>query len=472
MASSERKIHFVGIGGAGMSGLALVMSGLGAKVSGSDRATSSYTERLRAAGIDVTEGHDATNVPDGAELVVSTAIADDNPELARARELNLRILHRGDLLAELAAQKRCIAVSGTHGKTTTTAMIAHLLHECGRAPAYLVGGEVTVGGVTANAAWGDGEWVVVEADESDRSFLKLHPEVAVVTNIELDHHHTYGGKAELMKAFAEFCEPAAALVVWRDQPELAGLATTGQSVTGFAVRAGALAGAAPEGDLSASEIDEPVDPSIGIGFRLDGGDGGALNGRLGVRGEHNVQNALAALAAARLAGVPCADALAALATFRGVGRRFELIGRSADGAAVYDDYAHHPTEVSAALRTARMAAAGGRVVAVFQPHLYSRTRSLAREFGRALALADAVCVLDVYPARELAADFPGVSGYMVATATADAAPGMPVFWTPTQELAAHALDGLLRPGDLCMTIGAGDVCDLGRRLVAKAGVEV
>ncbi len=477
MAGSGRVVHFVGIGGAGMSGLALVLHGPGVRVSGSDRTASSYTERLLAAGVDVRIGHDAANVPDGAELVVSTAIGDDNAELARARELGLRVTHRGELLAELAGQKRCIAVSGTHGKTTTTAMIAHALAECGRAPSYVVGGEVTVAGVTTNASWGDGEWIVVEADESDRSFLELRPELAVVTNVELDHHSTYGGKAELMAAFAQFCAQASSLVLWHGQPELAALASGGQGVTGFAVEGQPAEGAAmpvAAADLVARALDEPADPTTGIGFELVAGDR-VIPGRLGVRGEHNVRNALAAMAAVGRAGVTPEESFAALASFRGVARRFELVGRTPGGAvpagvAVYDDYAHHPTEVVAALRTARAAAGGGRVVAVFQPHLYSRTRSLARDFGRALALADAVCVLDVYPARELAADFPGVSGHMVATATADAAPGKPVYWTPTQELAGRALGELLRSGDLCITIGAGDVCDLGRELTAGSGV--
>ncbi len=452
-----------------MSGLALVMRRLGAQVSGSDRERSSYTDRLAMAGVTVAIGHDAANVPAGAEVVVSTAIPEDNPELERAREMGLAVLHRSDLLAELAARKRCVAVAGAHGKTTTTAMIAHVLTECGRDPAYFVGGEVRVGGVTSNAGWGDGEWAVVEADESDRSFLKLSPEVAVVTNVELDHHSTYGGKAELFEAFREFCIGPRSLVLWRGQPGLAGLATGDQRVIGYAIDDDRdVPGAAVDAsnDLVAHDLTEPADVDVGTGFvvRIDGEEHVC---QLRVRGRHNVQNALAAVAATGLAGVGTADALAALESFGGVGRRFELLGEESHGARVYDDYAHHPTEVAAALRTARTSAGDGRVVAVFQPHLYSRTRSLARAFGQALALADAVCVLDVYPARERASDYPGVSGYMVATATADARRGLPVYWTPTHELAGRALHGLLRAGDLCVTIGAGDITELGHELAAE-----
>src|SRR3954468_13396127 len=213
---AARRLHFVGIGGAGMSGLALVARALGAAVTGSDRAESSYSQRLRAAGIDPVIGHDAANVPDAADLVVSTAIPESNPELARARELGLRVLHRGDLLAEAAGLKRSIAVAGAHGKTTTTGMLAHLLRETGRDPAFVIGGELRAAGT--NAAWGSGDWIVVEADESDRSFLKLTPDVAVVTNIELDHHTTYGSEADLVAAFDEFAAKAGQVIAWAEAP--------------------------------------------------------------------------------------------------------------------------------------------------------------------------------------------------------------------------------------------------------------
>jgi UDP-N-acetylmuramate--alanine ligase len=430
-----RKLHFIGIGGAGMSGLALVAHALGASVTGSDRADSSYTARLRTAGIEPAIGHDAANVPDSAEVVVSTAIAPDNPELQVAE----RVLHRGDLLAEVAALKRSIAVGGAHGKTTTAAMAAHALVECGRDPAYLIGGELRSTGT--NAAWGAGEWVIVEADESDRSFLKLRPDIAVVTNIELDHHATYASARELDDAFAAFVEPAATTIAW-----------DGVRLPGAPLRYDIGAG-----DLAADELE-----LLPLGSRFTVG---GARVELAVPGRHNVLNALAALAACREAGVPLADAAAALASFSGAGRRFEPHGQTPSGAQVFDDYAHHPTEVRATLEAARRLEAR-RVVACFQPHLYSRTRALARDFGRALALADVVVVLDVYPARERAEDFPGVSGWLVATAAADAAGGRPVFWLPAMDEAARVLERELGAGDVLLTLGAGDVHLLAERLTA------
>lgn len=458
-----RRLHLIGAGGAGMSGLALVARRLGAEVSGSDRAESSYTERLAAAGVEVAIGHDAANVPEGVEIVVSTAIDDDNPELARARELGLKVMHRSDLLSELVSAKpRCIAVAGTHGKTTTTAMIAHMLTECGADPAFFIGGEVNVGGEVANARWGDGEIVVVEADESDGSFLKLSPNIAVITNIELDHHSTWGGGVDaLYDAFARFAADADRCVIWRGQPRLAELVDQHRT-TGFAIEGtpGVLVV-----DLVARHVVTPADPALGTSFKA-GLPGFDIPAELSVRGDHNVLNALAALVATIESGIGSHDAIPAIKSFRGVARRFEALGHTPAGAFVYDDYAHHPTEVAAALKTARETASG-RVVAVFQPHLYSRTQSLARRFGEALALADVAIVMDVYAARERAEDFPGVSGWMIATAAADARPGMRVLWQPSHADAEAALARELRDGDLCMTIGAGDVTALGHRLVGS-----
>jgi UDP-N-acetylmuramate--alanine ligase len=432
-----RRLHFIGIGGAGMSGLALVARALGAGVTGSDRAASSYSERLGAAGIDPAIGHDADNVPAGAEVVVSTAIADDNPELRVARERGQRVLHRGDLLAEASALKRCIAVSGTHGKTTTSAMVAHVLVETGRDPAYLIGGELRSTG--SNAAWGEGEWVVVEADESDRSFLKVAPDVAVVTNIEVDHHGTYSGQLDVERAFAGWVESVATTVAWADAP-----------LPGAEVRYGIGAG-----DLRAEGV---VLDESGARFSVDG-----VDVELRLFGAHNVLNALAALGAARAAGVPLEEAAGALASFRGAKRRFEWRGTTASGAVVVDDYAHHPTEVAATLEAARTTAPR-RLIACFQPHLFSRTRHLQREFGRALALADVVVVLDVYPAREDADDYPGVTGHLIARSAADAAGGRPVYWLPRMEDAERILGGLLEEDDLLVTLGAGDVDKVAAKL--------
>jgi len=425
-----------------MSGLALVALGLGARVTGSDRADSPYCERLREAGVEPAIGHDPENVPEGAEVVVSTAIGEDNPELAAARERGLQVIHRGELLGEVSRLKRCLAVAGTHGKTSTASMVAHALVACGRRPAYLIGGEVRSTG--ANASWGQGEWVVVEADESDRSFLRLEPEVAVVTNVELDHHTTYRSLPEVTAAFAEFAGrvPVPVMPVGLELPGVP------PSVT-FGIGAGTVAAR----DLELVEL--------GSRFTVDGA---AVE--LRVPGRHNVLNALAALAACREAGVPLEEAAPALGSFTGAGRRFEPHGRTPSGALVYDDYAHHPTEVRATLEAAR-SLGPARLLACFQPHLYSRTQNLAREFGRALALADVVVVLDVYPARERAEDFPGVSGWLVAVAAADAAGGRPVYWQPELADAERLLRDELRGGDLLLTLGAGNVDELARRLTLE-----
>ncbi|MEA2373742.1 MAG: UDP-N-acetylmuramate--alanine ligase [Thermoleophilaceae bacterium] len=439
---SGRRLHLIGIGGAGMSGLALVATALGAEVTGSDRAESPYMEPLRAAGIEPAIGHDAANVPDGADVAVSTAIADDNPELVAARAAGAAVLHRGDLLAEISRLKKCVAIAGTHGKTTTACMAAHALIGAGAAPSYVIGGELRTTG--RNAEWSDGDWLVVEADESDRSFLKLTPEMAVVTNVELDHHSTYRSSLEIERAFQQFARSAGSAAAW----QRAGLSEA------------SLTYGIEEGDVAATDV------------RLEAG--GSRFSALGtdvelrVPGEHNVLNALAALVACRVAGVEPAAAAAALTDFPGAKRRFERRGTTPTGAVVYDDYAHHPTEVRATLEAARTLGAR-RVIACFQPHLYSRTRLLARQFGRALALADAACVLDVYPARERAEDHPGVSGWLVAAATADASRGRPVYWTPAIDDAERRLTTLLREGDVLLTLGAGNVDELAGRLVGDGG---
>ena len=434
MSFDSRALHFVGIGGAGMSGLALIAAALGASVTGSDKAESAYMPRLRELGIDPIIGHAADNVPAGAEVVYSTAVAPDNPERA-AGAASGRVLHRADLLAQIAALKRCIAVTGTHGKTTTTSMIAHVLRGCGMDPAYVIGGELIATG--ANAGWGSGEWIVIEADESDRSLLKFTPEIAVLTNAELDHHATYTGIEDLRQTFRTFLASAGRAVVW-DRPELLSLAPVGATAydaTAVELRAG------------------------GSAFRWDG-----QAVELTVPGEHNAVNAAGALTACALAGAPMAAAIAAVGSFGGARRRMERLGATAADVPVYDDYAHHPTEVAAAIAAARTLTRG-RLVAVFQPHLYSRTRALARGFGAALAGADIAAVLDVYPAREQAADFPGVRGLLIAEAAADARPGLPIAWLPAFDDARRFLAATLRPDDLLLMMGAGDIDALARQLV-------
>jgi len=385
-----RRFWFVGIGGAGMSALALVAKEWGAEVGGSDRSRSSYVERLEAAGIPVAIGHDAANVPDGAELIVSSAIAPDNPELA-GRETR----RRGELLAELVERRSSIVVAGAHGKTTTSAMIAFCLDRLGLDPAFLIGGEVPqLGG---NARSGEG-WLVAEGDESDRSLELLRPQIAAVTNIELDHHATFASEDELHDLFERWLSRISGVV---------------------------------RGD----EL-EPV------AFEL------------AVPGEHNRRNAAVALAALELAGVKRPDAERVLGEFRGVGRRFEPRGE-ASGVRVFDDYGHNPTKVAATLEAARAVADGGRVLVLFQPHLYSRTRHTAAELADALTAADAVAISEVYAARE--SPQPGVDGKLVVDALASGRPGMPVAWTPRLKDGARFLARRARPGDIVLTIGAGDV---------------
>ncbi|MDQ3102517.1 MAG: UDP-N-acetylmuramate--L-alanine ligase [Actinomycetota bacterium] len=470
-----RALHFIAIGGAGMSGLALACHALGARVSGSDRAESTYVERLRAAGVEPSIGHDPDAVPPQADVVVSTAIGPDNVELVRALERGQRVIHRGELLAELCASRRLIAVAGAHGKTTTSGMIAHALLVAGADPGFLLGGELP-GGAGAepanatNARWGGGRWVVAEADESDGSFLQLRPEVAVVTNVELDHHSHWGGEGELVRAFTRFSAHAAALVR-PAEPRLAALDGAG-SILSFAVDATATGRPAAPAALGATDV-VPVDG--GSEFTVVAEAIGKLPARLGVPGRHNVANAVAAIGALLEArkldpGLPPIELLIeSLASFPGMSRRLQRKGRSAGGAVIYDDYAHHPTEVEAAL-----AALGelphSRLIAVFQPHLYSRTKALAPRFGRALAAADEVNVLDVYPARELPVGaLEGVSGLAVAEAAADAAPGRRVRWLVDVERGAGALEAELRGGDILVTLGAGDVDRVADELVEAGG---
>jgi UDP-N-acetylmuramate--alanine ligase len=416
-----------------MSGLALIAQALGARVSGSDRAESPYSRRLREHGIEPRIGHDAGNVPAGAQVVYSTAVGPENPE----RQVAEQELHRADLLAEIARLRRCVAVTGTHGKTTTSAMVVHILTRCGMDPSYVVGGELQLTGT--NAAWGSGEWIVIEADESDRSLLKLDPEIAVLTNAELDHHSTYGSMRDLEETFRTFMARAGdGAVVW-DRPELKALC--------------------PAGALTYDASGPTLGPD-GSRFDWQG-----YEVAVAVPGAHNAVNAAGALTAAARAGADPQAAAASLIDFRGARRRLELLGSTSAGAVVYDDYAHHPTEVAAAIAAARTLGPG-RLVAVLQPHLFSRTQALSREFGVALAQADVGAVLPVYASREAAGDFPGVDGRRIATAAADAGGGRVMAWLPGFDEARRFLDGSLRAGDLCLMMGAGDIDALGRSLVA------
>ena len=445
MSSSERpwtgrRMHLVGVGGAGMSGYARAAHALGAELSGSDSAAGPFLEALRADGVlDAAIGHSAQNVPagDDVELYYSSAVPEENPERRAARERGIPELERAALLGELTRMRRTIAVAGTHGKTTTSAMLVHCLRAAGMGPGWLIGG--SPGGGLANAEWGEGEWLVVEADESDRSMLAIAAEIAVLTNVELDHHATYGSLAELRDAFKDFLRAPAEAVIW-DRPELLELR---------------------EGPLVAYDVPEPELADGGSRFRWH-----EHAVQLAVPGAHNAVDAAGALETARLAGADAGAAIGGLARFTGAGRRFQRVGSTPRGAVVYDDYAHHPTEVAATLAGARTLA-HERLVAVFQPHLYSRTASLAREFGVALSGADEIAVLDVYPARERAEEHPGVSGLLVAEAAADASGGRPVYWLASFADAERVLASVLGEGDLAVLMGAGDIDALGRALVER-----
>jgi UDP-N-acetylmuramate--alanine ligase len=374
-----RKLWIAGIGGAGMSAYAVLAQAWGAEVRGWDRARTPYLDHL--AGIDVEISDEPPDVPEGWEAFVSTAFAGRVPGKARA-----------ELLAELVSLRDSIVVAGAHGKTTTSAMIAFCLAQLGRDPAWLIGADVPqLGG---NAGTGEG-WLVVEGDESDRTIAELRPRVAVVTNVDLDHHATFGSRAEVADLFESW------------------LANVPEVVRG-----------------------EELSP---------------YDGPLAVAGMHNRRNAAAALAALELAGVGRDEAGGALAEFRGAARRLEHRGQSGN-VEVYDDYAHHPAEIAATLDALKN---GGRLLVLFQPHLYSRTRHLARELAEALAAADIVAVTEVYPAREQSIE--GVTGKLVVDALADLRPGMLVGWTPSVDEGGRFLAGLVRSGDRVVTIGAGDV---------------
>ncbi|MBJ7470956.1 MAG: UDP-N-acetylmuramate dehydrogenase [Solirubrobacteraceae bacterium] len=430
-----RKLHFLGIGGAGMSGLASIALTRGATVSGSDRADSGVVAALRTQGAAITIGHDAEALPEGPlEIVRSTAITEANPELAAARARGDAVLHRSELLAQLVRDRRTIAVAGAHGKTTTSSMVAHALHQLGLDPSWVIGGTVRTLG--SGAHWGgeDG-WLVIEADESDRSFLRLHPTISVVTNIELDHDAR--DLTALEADFTQFLGGSGEAVVPRD---LERVVPEGTPCTGVELPAG--------------------DPLAGVPY----GDSG-LTIRLGVPGSHNAGNAALAIEALAQAGVERAAAAGALTDFVGAGRRFEPLGTTAAGARVVDDYAHHPTEVAATIEAARVWAGEGRVIAVFQPHLFSRTRDFAAPFAEALSAADEALLLPIYPARETQEQFPDVSSATIEAAwpwhASAEARLLPDFDAGVATAAA-----LAGPADLIVVMGAGDVRAVGERLAA------
>ncbi|WP_031065403.1 UDP-N-acetylmuramate--L-alanine ligase [Streptomyces sp. NRRL WC-3742] len=446
--------HFIGIGGAGMSGLAKILAVRGASVSGSDSKESETVLALRALGATVHVGHAAEHVPDGASsIVVSSAIRADNPELAAARERGIPVVHRSDALAALMGGRRALAVAGTHGKTTTTSMLAVALGELGLDPSYAIGGDLDAPG--SNAHHGTGEIFVAEADESDRSFHKYAPEVAIVLNVELDHHANYASIDEIHESFETFVAriaPGGTLVVSADHDGARELTSRVAGREGLNV---VTVGAAKDADLRVlSVVARGMTSEVTVLL-----DGAELTFTVSVPGRHYAHNAVSALAAGVALGVPAADLAKALGAYTGVRRRLQLKGE-AGGVQVIDSYAHHPTEMTADLEAIREATEG-RVLVVFQPHLFSRTQQLAEEMGAALALADASVVLDIYPARE--DPIPGVTSELILDAARRAGADV----TPEHDFAAAPalLAGLARPGDLLLTMGAGDVTNLGPEIL-------
>lgn len=448
------RTHLIGIGGAGMSAVARLLLAHGVPVSGSDAQESMGLAHLREQGAAVVVGQRAENVHGVDTVVVSTAIRETNPELATARERGLTVVHRSDALAVSMHGSQVVAVAGTHGKTTTSSMIAVMLEAAGVQPSWAIGAHVADLG--ANAALGHGAWFVAEADESDGSFLKYAPTVAVVTNIEPDHLDHYGSTEEFFQAFDDFTatmRPGGTLVACQDDAGSRELARRTRD-------AGARVltyGTDPTSDISIKEIESH---GLGTSATLSVGEGADARRHrmtLAVPGEHNVLNAAAAFAVSSAVGIPAEEALRGLTGFHGSARRFDLKGEG-NGVRVFDDYAHHPTEVAAALTAARKVAGEHKVLALFQPHLFSRTQAFAGEFAQALQIADRAWVLPVFAARE--DPVPGVSSALITDAG-----GATVVAAAQPEDAVREIVQAAAPGDLVLTIGAGDVTVHGPRLV-------
>lgn len=452
-----RRIHLIGIGGAGMSAIARVLLGLGHVVTGSDLRASATLDALRGAGATAFVGHAAEQVQ-GADLVAMTSAAPpNNPEVLEARRLGLPLWSRAEMLRALTAGRRCVAVAGTHGKTTTTAMITVLLRAAGLDPSYIVGGETPE--LDGNGYAGQGRHFVVEADEYDYTFLALQPAVAVVTNVEWDHVDCYPDLEAVRQAFAEFIASVpddGRVLLCRDDPGAWSLPRPAVPVLGY--------GLSPEAAWRAADV--IAEPHGTVFFLL--GEGQSLGRfRLGLPGEHNVRNALAALAVAAGEGVALAQVREVLADFGGVRRRFQQLG-IAGGVVVVDDYAHHPTEVRATLEAARQRFPGRRLVVAFQPHTYSRTLAFAEAFGQALARSDVVLVTGIYAARER--DPGNVSGAQIAAQVRasrgdDPGEGL-VAYVDSLDAARDWLSQHVGPGDVLLTLGAGDITGLGPQVLA------
>lgn len=445
--NDPRPIHFMGIAGAGMSALALIASRRGVPVTGCDTHPSGAAE-LAQSGAEIATGHDPGHVTGARAVIYTAAVPSDHPELAAARAAGVAVLRRADALQLVVGGGTVIAVAGTHGKSTTTAMITEALAAAGRDPTGLVGGRVAAWG--GNARLGSDELFVVEADEYDRAFLSLRPTVAVVNNVEADHMECYGSVAELEAAFRDFAERAERVLVGVDD---AGAQRVSRALTAPVWQVGIAEGA----DLRIGAVRREAQRTT-AGLTLP--DGTAHELQLRVPGLHNVRNAAMAVGAVLAVGGDVSAALRALASFGGVGRRFEVLA-TVRGITVVDDYAHHPSEVAATLAAARQRYPAARLVAVFQPHLFSRTRDMGEALGITLSLADVAVVTEVYAARE--APIPGVSGRQVADAARRA--GAEVHWVPERAELSARLGELAAPGDVVLTLGAGDITEVGRELV-------
>lgn len=453
--SVPRRIHVVGVGGAGMSVIAIVLADMGHHVSGSDRHPSAVLDRLARRGIAAHAAHDPTQGT-GADLVaVSTAIPADNPEVVAAHIAGVEVVSRARILAAICALRRVVAVAGTHGKTTTSAMLATILVEAGWSPSWIIGGDVP--GLGGGGGWDPaGAWLVVEADESDGTFLALPRDAGVVTSVEADHLDFYGDETAMTSAYEAFLAGCpAARVVCADDP---GAARLGQRVASLGLAASTY-GTSAGSTFTMSAV---VDARTVISFEIEGPAGERGHVDLGVPGLHNARNAVGALVAAVAVGVPFDAAVAGLGRFAGVARRLELRGER-DGVTYVDDYAHLPGEVATVVGTVSRAR-WGRVIAVFQPHRYTRTAALHRAFADAFSGADMVVVTGIYPSGE--APIPGVTGRLVADSVAAAHPDLPLRYCEEVEDLVTVLHGVLRPGDLCLTLGAGDLTEIPGRMVA------
>ncbi|MER2136425.1 MAG: UDP-N-acetylmuramate--L-alanine ligase [Arthrobacter sp.] len=450
------RVHFIGLGGAGMSAVARVMLGRGIEVSGSDARDSAGLRALEALGATVHVGHDAANLGNAATVVVSTAIRATNPELAAAEAAGVRIIHRSQALAAAMEGSDVVAVAGTHGKTTTTAMITVLLREAGLDPSFAIGGDVAALGVNAEA--GSGNVFVAEADESDGSFLNYAPKISVITNVEADHLDHYGTAEAVFASFDRFVDllpEDGLLVACADDPGARDLLARS---SGTPVR---TYGYGEDADVRITDTEADGRRSTSTLHFRDGGTERVQALELQVPGRHNVLNAAAAFTVALALGVDPGTAARGLGTFSGAARRFEPKGE-ARGVRVFDDYAHHPTEVAAALQAARAVAGPHAVHVLFQPHLFSRTRNFAAEFAQALDLADSVTVLPIYPARE--DPIPGVTSELITSRLKVPGAVAAQAQDAVRDIAARAAEG-----DIVLTVGAGDVTQYGQALVEALG---